>query len=115
MTVSEWRLFNELIGTYPLRKKCEFNFRFRLEERFIQGVNASGELVENVDFSILPRGRIQVSYFIQDWATLRVSNELMCTLDHQAFYFDQNRVYLGTELKLNKEVSLEVGYLLIHQ
>lgn len=117
LTVPEVRAFQSV--TQQLIKAGNFNihFRLRIEERFFHNTDSeNSSLTDGYHFKLRTRYRIQFQYISANlnWA-IRLADEIMYHTDNsEAWKFDQNRVYVGMERKLTKQLSLEVGYLLLH-
>lgn len=121
LVIPELRPVQELSYTTPATKRLSIQQRIRAEQRFIhksQGVN----LVDGYQFNFRFRYRLQASYKLSKEdakypTTAKVSNELMVNARKAIVYnqFDQNRVYLGLEKGISKNLSVELGYLHLYQ
>lgn len=117
LTVPELRSFQSVTSKVAMLGKTDIHIRFRIEERFFH--NTDGEktyLTEGFHFKLRTRYRIQFqrSFNNQKW-TVRLADEIMYHTDSSdPWKFDQNRVYVGVERKLTKQLGLEVGYMLLH-
>ena len=117
LVVPEKRIVQEINYTNSLSKRFALQQRLRIDERFIRkndGVN----LLEGYAFNFRFRYRLQASYKLikegaKNQTTLKVSDELMINAGSQIIYnqFDQNRIYVGLEQSISKNVSAELGYL----
>jgi len=88
-------------------KKLDIDNRTRLEERFIE---------DSSDMSLRLRHRLKFAYPIVQDESLKVvlSEELFIYLNdttNKQPGFDQNRLFIGLNKKLNEAVSLEGGYM----
>jgi len=118
LTVPEIRFFQSITSNVVAIGKIDLNFRFRLEERFFHNSDAQKtELTDGYNFKFRTRYRIQFQRNLgknQKW-TARLSDEIMYHSDSDdAWKFDQNRIYAGVERNLTKQLSLEIGYMLLH-
>lgn len=119
LVVFEWRPWQEASLIKTVGKDNQFQFRYRLDERFIQR-NDSQVLLEGYHFNWRHRFRIQfskpIAYFNHDrMLTLKISNEVMINSGDVLRTFDQNRAYASLEIKFNDRWSFESGYLNIIQ
>lgn len=96
--------------------KLNFNQRFRVEERFFQNANKL-ELLSGTTFYWRFRYRIQGTYEIwkKDKLSFKaiLSDELMINAGEKVVknIFDQNRIYGAMQIDINKNITLELGYL----
>lgn len=103
-------ILKQNIGSYGI------NNRLQLDERWIENSNKQG-LTSGTYLNLRLRYRLQVDHVF--WKNgLKyfkgiVSDELMFNIDHNAVYntFDQNRIYIASQMGFSKSFSLEVGYL----
>lgn len=92
--------------------------RIRIDSRFLQS-DPEVPLLEESDFVIRFRYRLQVRIPIvkndsgNPMFTLKVSDEIMFNSNEN--FYDQNRVYILGDFVLNKNVTLEAGYIYIDQ
>jgi hypothetical protein len=117
LVVPEIRPFQEIIQSQSLGKRVILSHRFRLDERFFRkndGVN----LLEGTDFNFRFRYRPQLLINLSKLdnktpLNLKIADELMVNFGGEILYnhFDQNRVYVGLEKVLHKNLSIEMGYL----
>jgi hypothetical protein len=121
LIVPELRPVQELNFTQPITKRLTFQQRLRIDERFIHSNNGK-ELTDGYDFNFRFRYRLQLSYKLNQEdtklsSTLKLSDELMLNAGKNILYnqFDQNRLYVGLEQGLNKNFSVELGYLYWYQ
>ena len=117
LVVPELRPVQEINLSYPLGNRFTLQQRLRIEERFLHKNNGIA-LLEGYAFNFRFRYRLQGSYKInKEEATnptiLKVANELMINAGSKIIYnqFDQNRIYAGLEKGINKNISIELGYL----
>ena len=118
LTVPEIRFFQSATSKIATIGKIDLHVRFRLEERFFH--NTDGEKINLTDgyhFKFRTRYRIQFQKNLdtdKKWSA-RLSDEIMYHTDSDDLWkFDQNRIYVALERKLTKQLSLEMGYLLLH-
>jgi len=115
LSVSEWRPWQEISLSKKLPKEWQFQFRYRLDDRFIHQ-NDSQVLLEGYHFNWRHRFRAQVIKTLAEikdvhTLSLKMSDEVMLNSGDVKRTFDQNRVSLSLEYKLNKHWSIESGYL----
>jgi len=115
LVVPEWRPWQEVSLLKNLGKDVLFQFRYRLDERFIHQ-NDGKVLLEGYHFNWRHRFRIQFSkpiaeFYNQRTLTLRVSDEVMLNSGDVNRTFDQNRLTGSLEFTLNKNWSVETGYM----
>lgn len=116
LVVPEIRPFQEINLTQKLNNKLSLSQRFRIDERFIHK-NNSKVLLDGYDFNFRFRYRLQFSLMLgkqtERIKILKLSDELMLSAGKHILYnrFDQNRIYTGFELGINKHFSAELGYL----
>jgi hypothetical protein len=120
LVVPELRPFQELILSGQASKRIQLQFRYRMDERFIHN-NDRMELQEGYTFSLRHRFRLQGNVVCKDFENgkmimARLSNEIMFHHGSSIINaFDQNRVYIGAEVQLNRKWSMELGYLNLYQ
>ncbi len=118
MVIPELRFVQEINLNTEFSEHFSVQHRLRVDERFIHK-NFQNELSKGYDFNFRFRYRLQVSYVIKNNTNtiLKLSNELMVNSGKKIIYnrFDQNRLYLGVEKKINKSFSTEIGYLHLYQ
>ena len=117
LVVPELRPVQEINLSNPLGKRFTLHQRLRIEERFLHKNNGM-DLLEGYAFNFRFRYRLQASYKINkketnNPTTLKVADELMINAGRKIIYnqFDQNRIYAGLEQGINKNISIELGYL----
>lgn len=115
LVVEEWRPWQEVSLFKNLDKDVLFQFRYRLDERFIHR-NDKQVLMDGYHFNWRHRFRIQFSKPIAQFnndrnLTLKLSEEVMLNSGDVARVFDQNRIYASLEMRLNNHWSIESGYL----
>ncbi len=115
LVVQEWRPWQEASLFKNLGKEVLFQFRYRLDERFIHR-NDRQVLLDGYHFNWRHRFRIQIIKPIAKFnndriLTLKISDEVMLNSGDVARVFDQNRVFASLEMKLNNHWSIESGYL----
>lgn len=119
LDVSEWRPWQEASIFKTLGKNLLFQFRYRLDERFIHR-NDKQILLDGYHFNWRHRLRIQFSKPIAEFnkqrtLTFKVSDEVMLNSGDVVRTFDQNRAYGSFEYAFNKNWSVESGYLFLIQ
>ena len=115
LDVPEWRPWQEASVFKTIGKNLLFQFRYRLDERFIHE-NDRQVLLDGYHFNLRHRFRIQFSKPIIEFdnhrtLTFKVSEEAMLNSGDVKRTFDQNRIYGSLEFSLNKNFSVETGYL----
>ena len=117
LVVPEFRPVQEVNIVTPLGERWAFHSRFRVDERFFRR-NDGSQLLAGYDFNIRFRHRIQLVYNVYKPGakrplSLKIANELMVNAGKNIVYnhFDQNRIYIGAEHGLFKNISAEIGYL----
>ncbi len=115
LSVPELRPWQEATLTKQFRKEIVFQFRYRLDERFIHN-NDKQVLLDGYHFNWRHRFRIQFSkpmvQFNNDRnLTLKLSEEVMLNSGDVVRVFDQNRIFASLEMRLNNHWSIESGYL----
>jgi len=119
LIVPELRPWQEASLIKTFRKELQFQFRYRLDERFIHN-NDKQVLTDGYHFNWRHRFRIQFSKPIVQFnnkrrLTLKLSDEVMLNSGNVPRSFDQNRIFASLEIKLNNHWSFESGYLNIIQ
>jgi hypothetical protein len=119
LRVPEWRPWQEINLIQPMPRKIQFQFRYRIDERFIHN-NDGLELEDGYRFNLRHRFRVQWLYTLKTQNTskslvFRASDEVMINTGDVADTFDQNRIYTSVQYPFNKSWSTEVGYLNILQ
>ena len=114
LAVPERRLWQEVSIIKNINKQWQFQFRYRLDERFIHH-NDKVALTDGYGFNWRHRFRIQfsrpITQFNDRTLTLKLSDEVMLNSGDVPRPFDQNRIYVSLEIKLNDRWSAETGYL----
>ena len=116
LAVPERRLFQEFYIRQILSSKVRFQHRFRSEERFFRH-NDGKVLLSGYDFNWRYRYQAQLIYQINTKVLAKVSDELMLNFGKKIVYntFDQNRLYIGIETQISKNISAELGYMRLFQ
>ncbi|MGK2862663.1 MAG: DUF2490 domain-containing protein [Chitinophagaceae bacterium] len=121
LVVPEIRPAQEVNYSNPITKRLTLQHRIRIDERFIHK-NDGQVLLAGYNFNFRFRYRILASFILnkeeaKTATTLKVANELMVNAGKNIVYnhFDQNRIYLALEQGLNKNFSVELGYLHLYQ
>ena len=119
LAVPEFRPWQEATLTKQFQKELKFQFRYRLDERFIHNNNKE-VLMDGYRFNLRHRFRIQFSKPILEFnnnrtLTLKLSDEVMLNSGDVPRLFDQNRLFASLEIKFNNHWSFESGYLNIIQ
>jgi hypothetical protein len=115
LRVPEWRPWQEVNLIKPLPRNFQFQFRYRLDERFIRN-NDGQELLDAYHFNLRHRFRVQFLYTLVPTngsknLIFRVSDEVMMNTGDVKDTFDQNRIYGSVQYPLSKKWSTEIGYL----
>jgi len=101
----------------PVRK-IFFSQRLRIDNRFIQA-SENENIFEESNYVMRFRYRAQLRIPLKNndegitTISLRLADEIM--FNHRYHAFDQNRIYVTGEIRLNEHVSLEPGYIYIDQ
>ncbi len=123
--------FNNSINVPELRPHIEFNYkqklnkltfehRYKIESRFFHNVNSDRSDLEDGYFfgNFRFRYRFQATIPFASFKNggkvkLKVSDEIHINAGHSIVLntFDQNRIYLGINTDLTKNLSFEIGYL----
>jgi hypothetical protein len=121
LIIPEIRPVQEFNYTMRINNKLSLQQRLRIDERFIRK-NDGEKLLDGYNFNFRFRLRFQLIYKLKEeknknQTTLKIADELMINAGKDIVYnqFDQNRIYIGIQQKLNKNVALELGYLKLHQ
>ena len=97
-------------------KKITLNQRLQVEERFIHNASKT-ELIDGTTFSWRFRYRLQAEYSFwekeKQYLKAIVYDEIMLNAGKSIIYntFDQNRIYAAVQYGINKNISVELGYL----
>jgi len=115
LSVPELRPWQEASLMKNLGKDIQFQFRYRVDERFIHK-NDRQVLEDGYHFNWRHRFRIQFSKPIAEFnnnkiLTLKLSDEVMLNAGDVPRLFDQNRIFASLEIKINDRFSYECGYL----
>lgn len=111
----EFRSWQELAYTQPLSTRFALNYRIRVEERYLSTHPGHFDFNEPHTFVFRHRYRIQLGYIIKKAnLSFRASNELFVN-NIRGMAFDQNRVYVSAEKRLNPALAIEVGYMNVYQ
>jgi len=119
LSVPELRPWQEINLLSNAKRKWQFLFRYRLDERFIHNNNAV-ELTNGYHFNLRHRFRIMVSTTLAEFKnkgilSLKLYNEIMLNTGDVPRTFDQNRLSGSLEYQFNKRWSIESGYINILQ
>jgi hypothetical protein len=116
-SVNELRPVVEASYEHPF-KNFFLQGRFRTDFRFFQQ-DHNVSVLEESDFVMRVRGRIQarIPVVVTEEGLTRISVRLADEImfNHEENTYDQNRIYATGEFLINKKLSLEAGYLYIHQ
>jgi hypothetical protein len=115
LMVPEWRPWQEATLIKPLSHAWQFQFRYRIDERFMREIQ-NGELGSTSHFNWRHRFRPQFLYTYRNADNnnryvFRISNEYMVNTGDVRHTFDQNRFYFSFEHPLGERWSLETGYM----
>ena len=120
LAVPEIRPWQEMTMTKKFISSSNFQFRYRLDWRFIHN-NAAGQLTDGYNLNVRHRLRFQFYRELKRFSdskalAFRLSNEVMLNIGGNASdTFDQNRFYSSLEYRFNDHWSLETGYLNLFQ
>lgn len=116
VTVPERRLFQEVLTEQGLGNGWRLSHRYRLDERFFRN-NDGTNLQDGYRFNARFRYRVQLSKSLKNKWNFKLADELMVNAGKnvQRNFFDQNRIYIGTETALSSDLSLELGYMKLLQ
>lgn len=119
LAVPELRVWQEASITKMISPKWQFQFRYRLDDRFIHN-NDKVVLLEGYHFNWRHRFRIQFYREIKKISdtrslALRISDEIMLNTGDVIHTFDQNRIFTSLEYRFDKHWSVETGYLNLYQ
>jgi hypothetical protein len=115
--LAELRPVIEATHELPFRKLF-FQNRIRLDNRFFQE-DYETNVFEDSDYLLRMRYRFQVRFPIKKnehnvtAIGMRIADEIM--LNSEKNFYDQNRIYITTDLLVTRKLSLEAGYLYIDQ
>ena len=109
--VPERRIFEEVTAALPLPGGWRLTPRLRVEQRWLGQLANATDIVDNWQYRLRYRGRLQLDYQLNPNWKFRTSNELLLNADS----FDQNRLYAGAERQLGAGFAAELGYLRIWQ
>ena len=105
-------------GTHDLKfNNISFQNRLRIDNRFFE-VSEGESIFENSRYVLRLRYRIQAKAPIKRAdgrivVTLRIADEVMVNTAEN--FFDQNRIYVTGDIYVNKNFSVEMGYIYIYQ
>lgn len=106
-TKTEHRIFQELFSSHDYESWKIIN-RFRLEERFLEGV-------DDTLWRIRHQLRVQKPISSCDGLSLAISDEVFLNLNDintsATQGFDQNRLFLGVNYKFSEKLAMDFGYL----
>jgi hypothetical protein len=113
VTVNEWRPWQEVSVYKKIGKDLLFQFRYRLDERFINRNDGETLLTSN-QYAWRNRFRIQFSKPIIEFGnhktiTFKLADEVMINMGN-ARTFDQNQLTTSLEWKLTDHLSFENSY-----
>ena len=108
--VKEYRLFQEYFYYQKLSPKWRLSHRLRTEERWFENVE-KGAIIDGFNFKFRWRYRPQLDFKINEKWSLKTNAEIMYHVDK----YDQFRFFLAGEYRFNPHISLETGYLKVHQ
>ncbi len=104
----EHRSFQELFIKQPFSDGLALAHRFRLEQRFLKGI-------DDVAYRFRYFGRLTKKLpFINENLSLAINEEVFINLNDAdggpQSGFNQNRLFLGLNYRINSQLALEVGY-----
>ncbi len=121
LVVPEIRPAQEITYINSISKRLALQHRIRIDERFIRK-NDGEVLLPGYNFNFRFRYRLLASFKLnrdstKRATTLKLANEIMLNAGRNIIYnqFDQNRIYAGIEQVLNKNFSMELGYMYWYQ
>lgn len=99
--------------------KVTFLSRLRNEQRWQEVLNTNGQ-VDRVRFSNRVRFLMSVSWKAFNnpkWPALVLSDEILFHFGKEIIYnaMDQNRTFVGINQRLTKDLSFDLGYMLVYQ
>lgn len=99
--------------------KLSFLFRIRNEQRWHQVLNQDGE-VNRVRFSNRIRFLFSTSIPVfknEKLPRLSIADEMHIHFGKEIIYntFDQNRIFVGINQRISKNVSFDLGYMMVYQ
>ncbi len=115
LAVPELRVWQEASITKSINSKVQFQFRYRLDERFIHN-NDKIVLNDGYHFNLRHRFRFQFQREIKKISdnqslSFKLSDEVMFSTGDVIHTFDQNRIFTSLEYRFDKKWSIETGYL----
>jgi maltoporin len=119
LVVPELRPYIQSDYRQPLGR-LTIGHRYRIEKRFFRNT-ADGELAEGYNTNYRFRYRLGLEYQVASIRDLplkvKVSNEIHLNAGKRIVYnrFDQNRIYIGLNQSVQKNINVEVGYLKWYQ
>lgn len=109
--IIEHRIFQQFILKNKVGK-VDFEHRYRLEQRFLKNKDLSRNGPEIKETQHRARYRLQVTVPFDDTFFFNFYDEIFLNLQDNVF--GQNRLYLALGARLNKNTSVQVGYLKNH-
>jgi len=99
------------------KEKLSIQHRLRLDNRFIEEDRLDG-LDQDYEYTARLRYRVQARIPIikkekSGSISARFANEVM--VNHRKTFFDQNRIYATLDFTISRALSIEGGYIYIHQ
>lgn len=117
LTIPELRPVQEYTYTNWISNRFSLSQRLRLDERYIHK-NDGQKLINGYNFNLRIRHRIQANFILNKNlhskpTVLKIADELMINAGDNIVYnsFDQNRIYAGIEIPINRSYSAELGYM----
>jgi len=115
LAVPEFRPWQEISISKKIGTSWQFQFRYRLDERFVHN-NDKIQLLDGYRFNLRHRLRVQFQQEIKKISdtkslALKLSNEVMLYYGNVSHTFDQNRFYVSLDYRVNRNWSVETGYL----
>jgi Protein of unknown function (DUF2490) len=117
LIIPEIRPVQEIQIVNPLTKRFSMLTRFRIDERFIHK-NDGKVLLDNYDFNFRFRYRLQLNYKLNAEGAkfntiLKLGDEIMLNAGKNIIYnqFDQNRIFVGIEKGISKNLGISADYI----
>lgn len=115
----EKRIYQQALWRNTIRNVI-FLQRVRLEQRWHEVLDNETGAVDRIRYSTRLRILLSASIFVfrnNKWPKLVIANEVLIHFGNEIVYntFDQNRLFLGFNKRLNQEWSFDIGYMHVYQ